>query len=144
MNKKLIGISVATTVLMLSGCMMNSKQMILENAQQLELRSYQVKKYSQTKNIIARSVISTLQDFGFIVDKADMETGTVTATKLAEGAVMTITIVIREKTKNESTVRVNAQFASSAEMPKAVDDPETYEAFFTALDKAIFLEQQGL
>ena len=144
MRKVLFYFTAMAVALLLSGCMMNSKQMILENAQQLEVRSYQVKNYPQPKLTTARAAVSALQDLGFIVDKADMETGTVTATKLARFAAMKITVVVREKSKQETTVRANAQFVSNTEMPKAVDDPETYEAFFSTLDKAIFLEKQGL
>lgn len=142
--KKLITTSLILTSFMFTGCMMNSKQMILEDAQQLQVRSYQIKDYPQTKIVTSRAVVAALQDLSFIVDKADMETGTVTATKLAKYAAMKITVVIREKSKTETTVRANAQFHSGAEMPKVVDDPETYGAFFSALDKSIFLEKQGL
>lgn len=134
----------STAILFLNGCMVDSKQMILENAQQLEVRSYQVKTYEQAKLPTSRAIISALQDLGFIVDKADMETGTVTATKLAQFAAMKITVVIRSKVENQTVVRANAQFVSRAEMPKAVEDPETYASFFSVLDKAIFLEKQGL
>jgi hypothetical protein len=130
--------------LLMSGCMANSKQMILENAQQLEVRSYQMKTYNQAKVPVSRAVISTLQDLSFIIDKADMETGIVTATKLAKGASMKITISIREKVKMQSTVRVNAQFVGYGSMPEAVEDSETYQNFFSVLDKAVFLEKQGL
>lgn len=127
-----------------TGCMTNSKQMILENQQQLELRSYQMKKYDKPKVLVSRAVVATLQDLSFIIDKADMLTGTVTATKLVKGASMRMTIIIREKTSTSSQVRANATFGSFNQMPEAVTEPETYNAFFTALDKSIFLEKQGL
>jgi len=132
--------------ILFTGCMIDSKQMILENEQQLKVRSFQIKKYDKPKKLVARATISTLQDLSFIIDKADMETGTVTATKLAKGgASMRITIVIREKGENLTQVRSNAQFSSSFnQMPKAVTAPETYQAFYTALDKALFLDKAGL
>lgn len=127
-----------------TGCMTNSKQMILENEQQLKIRSYQIKKYQKSKKIVARATISTLQDLSFIIDKADMETGTVTATKLVKGASLRMTIIVREKGDNMTQVRSNAQFSSFNQMPEAVTEPETYQAFYVALDKAIFLEKEGL
>lgn len=130
--------------ILFTGCMTNSKQMILENQQQLELRSFQIKKYDKPKVLVSRAVVATLQDLSFIIDKADMLTGTVTATKLVKGASMRMTIIVREKSANSSQVRANATFGSFNQMPEAVTEPETYEAFFTALDKAIFLEKQGL
>jgi hypothetical protein len=130
--------------LIFTGCMTNSKEMILENAQQLEVRSYQVKTYQESKATTSRAVVSALQDLGFILDRADMETGTVTATKLDKHAAMKITIIVREKIQKQTTVRINAQFSSGGSMPTAVDDPETYGSFFSTLDKAIFLDKQGL
>lgn len=135
-----IGIS----VMLFTGCMKDSRQMIIENPQQLEIRSYQTKEYNKSKKDLSRAVISTLQDLSFIIDKADMETGTVTATKLAQNAAMKITIIVREKSKDTMQVRANAQFASAGVMPQAVTEPETYQAFFTALDKSLFLEKEGL
>lgn len=135
-----IGIS----VILFTGCMKDSRQMIIENPQQLEIRSYQTKEYNKSKKDLSRAVISTLQDLSFIIDKADMETGTVTATKLAQNAAMKITIIVREKSKDTMQVRANAQFASAGVMPQAVTEPETYQAFFTALDKSLFLEKEGL
>lgn len=135
-----IGIS----VILFTGCMKDSRQMIIENPQQLEIRSYQTKEYNKSKKDLSRAVISTLQDLSFIIDKADMETGTVTATKLAQNATMKITIIVREKSKDTMQVRANAQFASAGVMPQAVTEPETYQAFFTALDKSLFLEKEGL
>lgn len=127
-----------------TGCMHNSKQMILENQQSLKIRSYQIKKYNKAKKTVARAIVSTLQDLSFIIDKADMETGTVTATKLVKGASMRMTIIARKQGKDSTKVRVNAQFSGGGNMPEAVTDPETYKAFFTALDKSLFLESQGI
>lgn len=132
------------TSILFTGCMTNSKQMILENQQQLELRSYQMKKYDKPKVLVSRAVVATLQDLSFIIDKADMLTGTVTATKLIKGASMRMTVIVREKAENSSQVRTNATFSSFNQMPETVTEPETYQAFYAALDKSIFLEKEGL
>ena len=141
-------VSIIVTSLLASifftGCMTNSKQMVLENQQQLKLRSFQLKDYERSKKEIARAVISTLQDLSFIIDKADMETGTVTATKLVKGASMRMTVIVRSKGNEKSTVRSNAQFQGYGQMPEAVTKPETYQAFYTALDKSVFLESAGI
>jgi len=125
-----------------TGCVRDSKQMILENQQSLKLRSYQIKKYNNNKKEVSRAIVSTLQDLSFIIDKADMETGTVTATKLQERASMRMTLITRAR-KGFTEVRINAQFRSVNQMPEAVTTPETYKAFFIALDKSLFLENQG-
>lgn len=125
-----------------TGCVQNSKQMILENQQSLKLRSYQIKKYNKDKKEVSRAIVSTLQDLSFIIDKADMETGTVTATKLIKGASMRMTLVTRKR-NGLTEVRANAQFSSMNQMPEAVTNPETYKALFVGLDKSLFLENQG-
>ena len=127
-----------------TGCMYNSKQMILENQQSLKIRSYQIKKYNKTKKEVARAIISTLQDLSFIIDKVDLETGTITATKLVQNASMRMTLIARKETKTLTKVRINAQFSGGGNMPKTVTDPETYKILFLALDKSLFLESQGL
>lgn len=143
-NKIFIITSIIISLIILTGCSVNSKQMVLENQQQLELRSYQIKKYDKPKLLVSRAVISTLQDLSFIIDKADLDTGTVTATKLVPGASMRMTIIVRENNQKVTQVRTNAQFSSSGSMPEAVTNEETYQSFFNALDKSIFLEKQGL
>ncbi|MDR0666137.1 MAG: hypothetical protein LBF71_01875 [Campylobacteraceae bacterium] len=136
-------LSIVIIPIVFFGCVTDSKQLILDNVQQVEVRSYQTKSYEQSKLTVSRAVISALQDLGFIADKVDMDTGTVTATKLGNNAAMKITVIVRE-IGNLTRVRTNAQFSSINQTPKAVDDPKTYEAFFVALDRAIFLEKEGL
>jgi len=139
-----IGLVIAISSIFLAGCMTNSREMVLENQQSLKIRSFQVKKYNKPKVIVARAVVSTLQDLSFIIDKADMMTGTVAATKLAKNASMRMTIIVRERGKGITEVRSNAQFSSLNQMPKAVTKPEFYNTFYSALDKSIFLESEGL
>ena len=138
---------IVTTIIMgimFIGCVTNSKQLILDNNQQLKLRSFQIKKYNAPKEKVLRAVISTLQDLSFIINKVDDGVGVVTATKLVKGASMIVTIIVRPYNKKLTEVRVNAQFQSFNSMPKAVTKPATYQAFFTALDKSLFLEKQGI
>ncbi|MDR1975775.1 MAG: hypothetical protein LBQ18_02140 [Campylobacteraceae bacterium] len=144
MRKYIKSICIAMLSVLLVGCATNSKQLIMDDVQQVQIRSYQTREYDQSKQTVSRAVISALQDLGFIADKVDMGTGTVTATKLASGASLKMTVVVRSKNEALTTVRANAQFSSRSEMPKAVDDPEVFKAFFTALDKAVFLEKEGL
>jgi len=144
MKKFHIVLVIAISSIFLTGCMTNSKTMVLENQQSLRLRSFQIKKYDKPKVVVSRAVVSTLQDLGFIIDKADMMTGTVTATKLTKGASMRMTIITRERGKGITEVRSNAQFSSFNQMPKAVTEPEVYNSFYEALDKSIFLENEGL
>ena len=80
-----------------------------------------------------RSVIATLQDLGFTIDHADVELGTITATRLHEYT-MRMTATVVEKGDARISVRTNARIDE-----KSVTDPATYQDFFVVLDKAMFL-----
>lgn len=133
----------AMILVFLSGCMVSSKQMIIENTQQLELRSYQTKTYKQDKKLLAKASIAALQDLGFIIDSADLDVGSISATKYAKNSSMQMTITVRPLSKTQTQVRASAQFGGDS-IKQAVEDPETYSAFFNVLDKAIFFEIQGI
>jgi hypothetical protein len=66
-------------------------------------------------------------------DKADLDLGTVSATKLS-GYQLRMTVTARPRGTNQMLVRANAQY-----MDKAVEDPKPYQDFFTALEKSMFL-----
>ena len=70
---------------------------------------------------------------GMLVDKADLELGTVSATKLS-GYQLRITVTVRPRGDTQMMVRANAQY-----MQTAVEDPKPYQDFFTALEKSMFL-----
>lgn len=135
----------AALLLFFSACgMMNSKDMVLQSSQALELRSYQTKTYDYDKKLVAKACIAVLQDLSFVIDNADLEVGTIGATKLDKGASMKMTLVIRQTGQKQSNVRANAQISGFGQMPQAVEDAEAYNIFFSALDKAVFLENEGL
>ena len=83
--------------------------------------------------MILRTVIATLQDLGFIIDKADDVLGTVSGTKLDRYA-LRMTVSVRPRGQTQLLVRANAQYEIYA-----VEDPEPYQQFFEALSKALFL-----
>lgn len=104
---------------------------------QLEIRQIQTREYDTLdKAMTLRSVIATLQDLGFVIDKADADLGTVTATRY-DRYVMRMTVTVKERTTNRVAVRANARIGE-----EAVNNPKTYQDFFVALDKAMFLTQQ--
>lgn len=103
---------------------------------QLETRQIQTREFdSLNKPMTMRSVIATLQDLGFTIDQADAELGTVTATRLHDYT-MRMTVTIVEKEGSRISVRANARIGENS-----VTDPATYQDFFVALDKAMFLTQ---
>ncbi len=120
---------------MLVGCQTDSKQQILAvTKSQVELRSFQTRAFDTIdKEKTLRTVIATLQDLSFVVDKADAVLGTVSGTKL-DGYQLRITVTVRPRGETQMLVRANAQYNITA-----VDDPEPYQQFFLALEKSMFL-----
>lgn len=112
-----------------------STNAVMETSQSaVALRSFQQRAFDTTdKEKTLRTVISTLQDLSFVVDKADLELGTISATKLS-GYQLRMTVTVRPRGEKQMLVRANAQFQN-----KAVEEPKPYQDFFTSLEKAMFL-----
>lgn len=133
-NKHFRVLLVLMTFFSLAGCVTDSReQAMLSTKSQVELRSFQTRAFSTTdKRKTLRTTIATLQDLGFVIDKADEELGTVSGTKL-NGYQLRMTVSVRPR-GNQTLVRANATYNITA-----VEDPAPYQQFFTALEKAMFL-----
>ena len=118
-----------------SACRMDSQDEVLATSRsQLQLRAVETRAFDTTdRAAILRAVIATLQDLGFIVDRADDLIGTVTATKLS-GYALRLTVTLRPVGKR-ILVRASGQYNL-----EAVTDPQPYQQFFAALSKALFLQ----
>ncbi|MGB5623668.1 MAG: hypothetical protein WBN65_14335 [Gammaproteobacteria bacterium] len=104
---------------------------------QLQTRQLQTREYDTLDRAkTLRSVIATLQDLGFVIDTADIDLGTVTATR-EDKYTMRMTVTVREKDAARILVRANARIGEDT-----VTDPLTYQDFFIALDKAMFLTRE--
>ncbi len=122
--------------LLIAGCATQGPE-VTGTGSQVQIRQIQTREYDTlNKAMTLRSVIATLQDLSFVIDKADAELGTVTATRYDKYK-MRMTVTVREKGSNRVAVRANARIGENA-----VDDPQTYQDFFVALDKAMFLTLQ--
>lgn len=121
--------------LMVSGCA-TTNQHVLDSGDetQLQKRSYQSRIFETSdKEKVLRATISTLQDLGFLVDRADLTLGSVSGTKLA-GHQVRITVSVRPRGAERMLVRANAQFNVTA-----VEDPKQYQNFFNSLERSLFL-----
>ncbi len=119
----------------LVGCQSNSKDQLLASTEsQVKLRSIQTRAFDTIdKKKTLRTVIATMQDLGFVIDRADSELGTVSGTKL-DGYSLRLTATVRPRGDTQLLVRVNAQYNI-----QAVEDPAPYQQFFNALEKSMFL-----
>ena len=125
----------ALVVLLLAGCQTDSRDQVLATSEsQVALRSIQSRVFDTTdKAKTQRTIIATLQDLGFVIDKADATLGTLSATKL-NGYAMRMTVSVRDHGTKQTLVRASAQYNQMA-----IEDPLPYQQFFTALEKAMFL-----
>lgn len=121
-------------LLLSGGCATTQQRLLDSDSSQVQLRNIQTRAFDTTdKEKTLRTVISTLQDLSFVIDKADATLGTVSATKLKYYA-LRITVTVRQKGETQLLVRANAQYNV-----QPITDPELYQEFFTALGKAMFL-----
>ena len=135
----LIAIAVAMNIA-LTGCESMSARVLDEGDQtQLQKRSYQSRVFDTAdKQSTMRTVISTLQDLGFIIDKADLTLGTVSATKF-NGYQLKMTVSVRPRGTSQMLVRANVQLNI-----RPVEEPKPYQDFFVSLEKAMFLTAQAV
>ena len=78
-----------------------------------------------------------MQDLEFVIDKADITLGSVTGTKFVKQAAVTMTVTVRPRGEKQLLVRANAQYGI-----QSVEDAATYQDFFVALEKTMFLTAQ--
>ena len=130
MNKSIL---IVVMLLMIAGCAAPTG-VITASGSQVELRQMQTREYETLdKRGTMRSVVATLQDLGFVIDKADYELATISATKLQDYEIR-MTVTVREREGERLAVRANARFNEDP-----ITDPLAYQDFFTSLDKAMFL-----
>lgn len=120
-------------LLALAACASNNDA-ITDGGSQVQIRQIQTREYDTLdKRDTLKSVLATLQDLGFVIDKASYELGTITATRLQDYQ-MRMTVTVRERNSERLAVRANASIDESP-----VEDAAAYQDFFAALDKAMFL-----
>lgn len=131
-NKSLLVLFVF--LLLAVGCATTQQRLLDSDSSQVQMRSIQTRAFDATdKEKTLRTIMSTLQDLGFVIDKADATLGTVTATKL-EYYALRITVTVRPRGETQLLVRANAQYNV-----QPITDPELYQQFFAALQKSMFL-----
>ncbi len=149
--KRLLAIALSCLVFLLSGCQTPSDNSLLFDSgseTQLQKRSYQSRSFDTAdKALVMRATISTLQDYGFIIGRADYVLGTISATKDVGGAQLydeprldptrkttNVTISVSPKGKSATVVRMSAEFRQTP-----VVEPKIYQDFFASLSKSLFL-----
>ena len=130
MNRRILFLAL---MLVIAGCAAPTS-VITESSSQVQLRQIQTRDYETLdKRGTLRAVVATLQDLGFVIDKADYDLATISATKLQDYEIR-MTVTVREREGGRLAVRANARFNEDP-----ITDPNAYQDFFTTLDKAMFL-----
>jgi len=130
---------VPALALMASGCAGSQKELpvIASTKSPVELRTIQSRLFdTPERSKTVRTVIATLQDLGYNIDKVDAGSGTVTATKLA---MLKLSAAVTPR-GNRMSVRANAQVRLGPQSNQ-VDSAEFYQTlFFAPLSTAMFLD----
>lgn len=150
MNKSTTPITLLGTALLLAGTIslqgcaapQPAPDLLAPTEAQMKIRSLQTRTFDLTdRNAAIRGVIASLQDLGFIIERANEGLGLVTAARFAEPNyydVVTITVTVRQETTDKMSVRANAIYNN-----KPIEDPKVYQNFFAALQRALFLSQES-
>jgi len=125
-------------ITLFSGCVTPAARALESDASQVKLRSIQTRAFDTAdKKKMMQTVISNMQDLDFVIDKADVSLGSVTGSKFLGYEVVKMTVTVRPRGEKQLLVRANAQYGI-----RSIEDPVTYQDFFTSLEKAIFLTAQ--
>jgi hypothetical protein len=115
----------------------------LENAStqsQVQKRDYQSRVFDTTDKLkVLQSVVATLQDLDFVVNKADTELGMISATKFDRNSEYSMTVTVRSRGNKQVLVRANASHGVSP-----VEDPKAFQNFFRSLGQAMFLDAREI
>lgn len=122
----------------IGGCATTRGKAFETTESQVQLRSIQTRAFDTTdKKKMMQTVMSTMQDLDFVIDRADLMLGSITGSKFLGYTSVVMTVTVRPRGEKQLLVRANAQHGT-----QAVDDPATYQDFFAALEKAMFLTAQ--
>jgi len=118
----------------LTGCVSPDSQVLGPSKSQVATRNYQSRMFETgDKAAVMRSVIATMQDLNFIIERADEKLGTISGTSFTNDSKMTVSV--RTTADKQTIVRANAQ-ANLHE----ITNPMAYQNFFDALSQSLFLD----
>ncbi|MBQ8870553.1 MAG: hypothetical protein IJ019_04165 [Alphaproteobacteria bacterium] len=123
-------------IIALTGCASTHNDVLGTSQSQVQMRNYQSRSFdTNDKSLVLRAVISTMQDLGFIIERADEKLGTISGTSFSHIHASKLTVSIRAINDKQIVVRANGQVGL-----KALDNPIPYQNFFNALGQSLFLE----
>lgn len=159
--------SLACLGLLLPGC---ASTHATTPATQLQVREFQTRTFETTDTkLVMKAVLNTLQDEGFLLKSADAELGLLTATRESDvghkaDRLLALLLDTGGRWKKLSVVEATANVSAFGSETRVrlsfqrktldnqggtlkvepVDDAQFYQAFFAAVDKAVFIEKEKL
>jgi len=119
-------------VFLFAACATTNQAALDSNTSQVATRNYQTRSFDTTDKInVMNNIVATMQDLGFVIEKADKDVGTISGFSFTNQTTMTVSV--REKGQS-ILVRVNASKGT-----KAIKEPQAYQNFFNALSQSLFL-----
>jgi hypothetical protein len=136
----ILAVAAISTMTLLSACQtQNAAQVVTPSAKgAVELRAIQGRVFDTAdRGKTLRTVIATLQDLGYGIEKVEAGAGTVSARKLSA---LRLSVTVFPRGDKQMIVRANAVVDTSPSTAAQVDAPEFYQTlFFEPLSKALFL-----
>ncbi len=125
-------------LVLLAGCQSATPTPVMSGKSAVELRAMESRLFQTAdRRAMLRTVIATVQDLGYSIDKVAAGAGTVTATKAAR---LVLTVSLYPQGEAATVVRANAMIALAVRTYQ-VDDPVFYQKdFFDPLAHALVLE----
>jgi hypothetical protein len=140
MSSKIVKVCVAIVVGLqvfaaVAGCDYGLRDFSQRPEGQPKLASIRSRAFETTdREEMLRAVITTLQDLGFIVDRADYDHQSVSGTKL-DRYLLRWTVMVLPQGASRLLVRAQARYDVTP-----VLEPEPYQKFFVALSRTLSLE----
>jgi len=131
---KKISFALIAVALVLGGCVSTHDDILGTKSSQVQTRNYQSRSFdTKDREAVLRGVVSTMQDLGFIIDRADEKLGTISGTSFANRSKLTVSV--RQSGQNKIIVRANAAAGLNE-----ITDPKPYQNFFESLSQSLFLD----
>lgn len=131
-------LAVISLALALTACQTPKVTLTPSGKGAVELRAIQGRMFETSdRGKTLRTVIATLQDLGYGIEKVEAAAGTVSARKLSA---LEMSVTVFPRGNKQMIVRANAVAQTSPTTSGQVDAPEFYQQlFFEPLSKALFL-----
>lgn len=139
----ILGIIFIAGALLIQGCAAPapSQDLLALTEAQMKIRSIQTRTFDvKDRQLAMRGVIASLQDLGFIIERANEPLGLVTAARFAEPNfydVVGVTVTVRQESAGRMTIRANAIYNN-----RPIEDPKVYQNFFASLERSLFITKE--